>query len=194
RVVQAIRDPGLRDRIRAQGRPLILTSHDPETLARRYHEAIAAVLRETSRQDRPLRAVIDLRSTRPGVAGGIAGSERAFLEHLIQMDRVNQYTILAPADVQHDLARRGHSNVAFAADGLGARARKTTLAAARSLHRWLGVQYWRSPEVEILRRAHGLEADVVLSASGVIHPDVAPLTHVLMVSDIQHECCPEFFS
>ena len=30
--------------------------------------------------------------------------------------------------------------------------------------------------------------------SGLIHPDVALLTNVLIVSDISHECCPDAFS
>jgi glycosyltransferase involved in cell wall biosynthesis len=194
RVVEAIRDSGLRDRIRLPGRALVLTSHDPETLARRYYEAVGSVLRETSRPDRPLRVVIDLRSMRPGVAGGIERSSRLFLECLVRLDRVNRYAVLAPAEVRDDLVRLGHSNVTFASDRLGGRWRTAALAAARSLHRWCGAQYWRTPEVEILRRARAFGAEVALSVSGFIHPDVAPLTNVLIVPDIQHECCPKFFS
>jgi glycosyltransferase involved in cell wall biosynthesis len=194
RVAEAIRDPGLRDRIRAQGRPLVLTSHDPETLARRYCDAVGSVLRETSRSDRPLRAVIDLRGTRPGEAGGIESFSRVFLDCLGRLDRFNRYTVLAPAGVRHHLARRGHSNITLAADGPGAGWRKAALGAARFLHRRLGLQYWRTPEVELLQRARAFGAEVALSASGVIHPDVAPLTNVLIVPDLQHECRPEFFS
>jgi len=60
RVVEAIRDVGLRDRIRGEGRALVKTAHDPELLARRYHDGIAAVLREKQQQDGPLRAVLVL--------------------------------------------------------------------------------------------------------------------------------------
>lgn len=192
RVGEAIRDPALRDRIRARGRPLVLTSHDPETLARRYDEAVGSVLRETTPPDQPLRAVIDLRSIRPGLAGGIEGSPRAFLDHLVRLDRTNRYTVLAPAAVRDDLARRASSNVTFAPVRLGWRT--VALAAARFLHCRLGARYWRTPEVEILRRARSFGAGVALSVSGFIHPDVAPLTNVLIIGDIQHECCPEFFS
>jgi glycosyltransferase involved in cell wall biosynthesis len=39
-----------------------------------------------------------------------------------------------------------------------------------------------------------LNAEVALSISGYIHPDFYPLLNVLVVPDIQHEYCPEFFS
>ena len=194
RVIQVLRDPALRDQIRAQGRGLVLTAHDPDTLARRYHDAIGAALRETCSPDEPLRVVIDLRWMRPGVAGGIENLSRSFMNHLLQLDGVNRYTVLVPAEVRYDFDTRGRSNFTFTAvDGLGGHARRKALAAMRFLHSRLGTQYWRTPEVEVLRRARALGAEVALSVPGYIHPDVAPLTNVLIVPDIQHEYCPEFF-
>jgi glycosyltransferase involved in cell wall biosynthesis len=195
RVIEAIRDPGLRDRVRGQGRALVSTSHDPDMLARRYYEAIRSALREASRRDEPLRAVIDLRWMRPGGAGGIETLSRAFVNHLLQLDRVNRYTVLVPAEVRYDFDTRGRSNFTFAAvDGPGAYARRAALSATRFLHRRLGGQYWRTPDVETLRRARAFEAELALSIPGYIHPDVAPLTNVLIMPDIQHEYYPEFFS
>ena len=60
RVIETLRDPGLRDRIRAGGRALVSTSHDPDALARRYYEVVAAAVRDASQRDDPLRALIDL--------------------------------------------------------------------------------------------------------------------------------------
>ena len=195
RVIEAIRDPGLRDRIRASGRALVLSSHDPETLSRRYYEAISSAAGETSLPEEPLRAVIDLRWMRPGVAGGIETLSRSFLNHLVQLDGFNRYTVLVPAEVRYDFDARGRSNFRFAtADGPRTYARRVALSAARFLHGRLGLQYWRTPEVETLRRARALDAEVVLSVPGYIHPEVAPLTNVLIMPDIQHEYCPEFFS
>ena len=194
RVVEAIRDPALRDRIRAPGRPLVQTAHDPEMLARRYHEAVGSVLREVSRRERPLRIVVDLRSGRREGVEGIESSLGPLLDHLAELDRVNRYTVLASAETRDDLARHAHANVTVAVDKAGSRWRTATIAAVRALHRRLGTEYWRTPDVELLRRARAFDAEVALSVSGLIQPDVAPLTNVLIVSDIPHECCPEFFS
>ena len=194
RVVEAIGDPKLRDRIRAPGRSLVLASHDPETLARRYYAGIASALRETSPADRPLHAVIDLRPTHPGAAPEIERSTRVFLDHLGRLDRFNRYAVLAPGRAGLNLAGRELPDVRFAAARPSARWRKVALGAARAFHRGLGLQYWRTPEVETLREARAFGTDVALSVFGVINPDVAPLTNVLIVSDIQHECCPELFS
>src|SRR5262249_8250939 len=73
-------------------------------------------------------------------------------------------------------------------------ARKAALAVVHLLHGRLGLQWWRTPEVETLRRARANGAEVALSVTGYTHPDVKPLTNVLVMPDIQHEYCPEFFS
>lgn len=195
RVVEVIRDPGQRTRVRASGRALVATAHDPESLTRRYHDAIARALREENRAEQPLRALIDLRWMRPGVAGGIENLSRSFLDHLLRIDRFNRYTVLVPGEVRYDFDTRGCSSVAFAtADGPRAYARQAAVAAARWIPRRLGLQYWRTPEVERLRQARATGAEVALSVPGYIHPDVAPLPGVLIMPDIQHEYCPEFFS
>jgi glycosyltransferase involved in cell wall biosynthesis len=194
-VVRAIREPALRDAIRARGRALVSTAHDPAMLARHYYEAIASAVREARPRDEPLRAVIDLRWMRPGVAGGIENLSRSFVNQLIRLDRVNRYTVLVPAEVRYDFDTRASTNVTVApTDGLHAYARKAALTAARFLHGRLRVQYWRTPEVDRLRRARELEAEVALSIPGYIHPDFAPLTNVLVMPDIQHEYRPEFFT
>jgi glycosyltransferase involved in cell wall biosynthesis len=194
RVVEAIRDPALRDRIRAQGRPLVQAAHDPEMLARQYYEAVRGVLRETGRRERPLRIVVDVRSERREGVDGIASSPGPFLEHLVGLDRINCYTVLASAQMRNGLTRHRHANVTVAVDGAGSRWQKAAIAAVRVLHRRLGTQYWRTSDVELLRRARAFDAEVALAVCGVIHADVAPLPNVLIVSDLQHEYDPEFFS
>ncbi len=194
-VVRTLEDPELRDRIRAQGRALISTQHDPERLARQYYDCIASVLREKREEDGPFGAVIDLRWMRPGLAGGIENLSRAFLNELLRVDRFNRYTVLVPAVTRYDFDLRGRANFTVAvAAGPGRDAREVVLSAARLLHRRLKIQYWRTPEVQALRRARALGAEVALSIPGYIHPDLAPLTNVLIMPDIQHEYCPEFFS
>lgn len=194
RVVSALTTPALRDRVRRQGRALVEASHGPETLAGRYADAIRATLAETARPDAPMHALIDLRWMRPGVAGGIENLSRAFLDHLIRLDRVNRYTVLVPAEVQFDWDTRGGGHVRFvASDGPVAAAREALLSALRMAHRRVRLQYWRTPDVEALRRSAGERAEVALSVPGYLHPDVIPLSNVLIVPDIQHEYCPEFF-
>ena len=164
-----------------------------EVVALRAHADFVAA--DRAGRDEPLRAVIDLRWMRPGVAGGIENLSRSFMSRLLELDRVNRYTVLVPTEVRYDFDGRAAPNVTFeAADGPRAYARKAALIAARFLHGRLGVQYWRTPEVDTLRRARGLGAEVALSIPGYIHPDLAPFRNVLIVPDIQHEYCPEFFA
>jgi glycosyltransferase involved in cell wall biosynthesis len=195
RAVEAIQDPELRARIRAQGQAVVSAAHAPETLAYRYCDVLSSALRETSRRDEPLRAVIDLRWMRPGLAGGIENLSRSFVNCLLQLDRVNRYRVLVPTEVRYDFDKRAALNFTFeSVDSPHAYARKAALLTARFLHGRLGVQYWRTPDVDTLRRARDLRAEVALSIPGYIHPDLAPLTNVLIVPDIQHEYCPEFFA
>lgn len=195
RVVQALRDPHLRDQVRMQGRELIIHQHHPDKLAQRYYQAIASVVQEKQQQSSPLKVVIDLRWMRPGVAGGIENLSRSFLAHLQELDRFNQYTLLAPAEAKYDFDLRRNPNFRIAvADGPGHFWRQLGWLGARLLHHRLKVDYWRSQEVESLRRARALDADVALSIPGYIHPDLHPLANVLVVPDIQHEYHPEFFS
>jgi glycosyltransferase involved in cell wall biosynthesis len=65
---------------------------------------------------------------------------------------------------------------------------------ARLLAGALGVQYWRTPDVETLQRAREQDAQVALSIPGYIHPDLLPLGNVLVAPDIQHEYHPGFFT
>ena len=45
-----------------------------------------------------------------------------------------------------------------------------------------------------LRWLRSLDARLTYSFPGYTHPDVRALPNVLMVPDIQHEYCPEFFT
>ena len=194
-VIEALRNPGLRDRIRGRGRALVSTAHDPDALARRYYEVVESVVGEMRQRDDPLRAVIDLRWMRRGMARGLQSLSRSLVNHLLQLDGVNRYTVLVPAEARYDFDARGRSNFRFAAvDGPGVYAREAVLRALRFLHRRLGHQYWRTPAVEALRRVRALDAEVALSISGHVHPDMASLTNVLIVPDLEHEYHPEFFS
>jgi glycosyltransferase involved in cell wall biosynthesis len=195
KVIQAIRDPRVREPIRAQGRHLITEHHHPDRLVSRYYRAIASVVREKRQRADPMRAVIDLRWMRPGVAGGIENLSRSFVKQLLSLDAFNRYTVLVPAQVRYDFDLRSRPNVKVTAcDGPGHYSRRLLDQGLRSLHHRLKVDYWRSPEVDALRRAHTLDAEVALSVPGYINPDFAPLKNVLIVPDIQHEYCPELFS
>ncbi|HYB41946.1 MAG TPA: glycosyltransferase [Candidatus Methylomirabilis sp.] len=195
RVVEAIRDVGLRDRTRAQGRSLVWTAHHPGLLARRYHDEITSVLRDKRHREEPIRAAIDLRWMYPGRAGGIENLSRSFLDELLAIDRSNRYTILLPAQARYDFDLRGRANFRLlASDGPRHYARRAIGYAARRLHRKLGINYWRTPEVEALGRARALDAEVALSIPGYIHPDLSSLANVLIAPDIQHEYRPEFFA
>ncbi len=113
----------------------------------------------------PRRIVVDLRSEgRQGIEG-IESFPGLLLDHLAELDRVNRYTVLASAETRSDLARRAPANITVAPDGASSRWRTATMAAVRALHRRLGTEYWRTPDVELLRRARAFDAEVVLSVS-----------------------------
>lgn len=157
------------------------------------HTAASAV-REKQQRGGPMRVVIDLRWMRPGLAGGIENLSRSFLNHLLQLDSFNRYTVLVPAEVKYDFDLHSHPNFQITvADSPGHYWRRLLWHVARFLHSRLKFGYWRSPQVEALRRARALDAEVALSIPGYIHPDLYPLANVLIVPDIQHEYCPGFF-
>jgi glycosyltransferase involved in cell wall biosynthesis len=135
----------------------------------------------------PLHALIDLRWMHPGLAGGIENLSRSFLNHLLQLDSSNRYTVLVPSEVRYDFDTRHCSNFALiASDGPSTYLRRAVLNARDH----------RSPmsELEALQRIHELRADVALSIPGYINPDLAALRNVEILPDIQHEYLPEFFS
>jgi glycosyltransferase involved in cell wall biosynthesis len=194
-VTSVLADAALRDRIRTRGRAVVLAQHDPGPLAATYWNAVKSVAREKRDRADPMRVAIDLRWMRPGHAGGIENLSRSFLDHLVQLDGFNRYTLLLPSEACRDFDLRGHPNVRVTVvDGLGRYIRSGALESLRVLHRCAGISYWRTREVETLRRAHELRAEVALSMPGYIHPDVRPLRNVLVVPDIQHEYWPDLFS
>lgn len=195
RVVEAIRDPPRRREIRSKGRELVLEKHLPDTLARFYAEAVYAVVREKRAREEPLEIAIDLRWMHPGVAGGIENLSRSLLEEVGQLDRSNRYTVVVPTEGKYDLDVRSRPNFRMvASDGPRETFRRVAWVSVRVLHRLLRADFWRTGEVEVLRRAHRLAADVVLSTSGYIFTDMYPLRNVLVIPDLQHEFHPEFFT
>ncbi len=193
-VIRALQDPDLRNRIREQGRKLILEQHHPDKLAKFYYQAVTSRVYQKRQQDDPMRVAIDLRWMRPGVTGGIEQLSRSFLDRLVQLDHFNRYTVLAPSEIRFDFDLRHRSNFRIAADGLGYYAQRLLGRGVRFVHRRLKRDYWRSPEVETLQRIRAFRADIALSIPGYIHTDLYPLSNVLVVPDIQHEYYPEFFS
>jgi len=194
-VIQAIKDPQLRHRIRATGREIIIKQHNPERLAQQYHKVIATTIRAKKERAEAIRVLVDLRWMRPGLAGGTENLSRSFLKHLMVLDAYNRYTILLPSEIRYDFDLRNHTNFQIAfADSPRVYFRKVLWYGARFIHRLFKVDYWRSAEVETLRQARALDTEVALSIPGYIHPDLYPLANVLLVTDIQHEYYPEYFS
>jgi glycosyltransferase involved in cell wall biosynthesis len=195
RVIDALRDRALRDRVRSGGREIVTVQHRPATLAQRYYDAIATVVHEKRKRSGPMQAVVDLRWMHPGVAGGIENLSRSFLDELMNLDQFNAYTILAPSEIVWDFDRRGQDNFHIqASDGLRRDGEKLRWRAERFLHRRLRMDYWRSPQVEQLRSANSISAEVALSLSGYIVTDLFPFPNLVVFPDLQHEYYPEFFS
>jgi glycosyltransferase involved in cell wall biosynthesis len=79
-VVRALRDTALRERLRGSGRRRVLERHHPVDVAGAYHRRLVEVVRETTRDEPPLRVALDMRWMVPGRAGGLESVARSFLE------------------------------------------------------------------------------------------------------------------
>jgi glycosyltransferase involved in cell wall biosynthesis len=144
--------------------------------------------------DARFRAIVDLRWMRPGLAGGIENVGRAFLGCLQGVDDRNQYTVLLPGDSRYDLDTQGRPNLTLLAAGEpGHRLRRVLQRVVRLLPRWQRAAGRHACGVPARGRAE-LDADVAVSIPGYIQADLWPLANVLVVPDIQHEYCPEFFT
>ncbi|HTW95885.1 MAG TPA: glycosyltransferase [Tepidisphaeraceae bacterium] len=195
KTLAALRDPGLRDAIRRGGRDHVLEAHHPEKLAEKYYSRIEAAVRQKRATPRANRAIIDLRWMHPGVAGGIENLSRSFIQHLAELDAVNQYTLLVPSEVKYDFDLRRSSNFKVRADhGFRAHSRSAINLAKQLSLQWLKVGSSWTQEAQSMRTAAAYRADVALSPSGYIKRDLYPLRNVLLVHDLQHEYLPELFA
>jgi glycosyltransferase involved in cell wall biosynthesis len=193
-IARVLDEPPLRDSVRTAGRTLVRTEHDPAGLVRTYAADLAAVVREKSAAEAPLALTMDLRWMTPGLAGGIEHLARAFLRELLALDRQNRYTILLPDRCRDEFDLRRNPNVrVLSTDSLGRAFGAVRRRLSAAAHRAVRFDYWESPELDRLRFLRELDSDLVYSFPGYIYPDVLGLPQVLMVPDIQHEYCPEFF-
>jgi glycosyltransferase involved in cell wall biosynthesis len=194
-VVRVLRDTAARDRLRGPGRRIVLERHDPVRVGCAYHRRLLEVVAERAGEDEPLRVALDLRWMVPGRAGGLESVARAFLEHLVGWDGRNEYVALVPARCRFDFDLRAHPNVRIeSTDSLRAYLRAAGRVVRRAAHRAMKVDPYDSPAVANLRFLHALDAEIAYSFPGHIAPDLLPLRHVLLVTDIQHEYHPEFFA
>jgi glycosyltransferase involved in cell wall biosynthesis len=194
-VIRALGEPDFRDRLRHAGRMVALDAHHPQRIASNYYHEIQTALREKIQHDVPMRVALDMRWMTPGMAGGLENLARAFMQHLISLDRYNAYTAILPACTSYDFDLRGHDNIRIVTrDSVSTLLQRARRRISRAIHSRLRLDHWESPEVVNLRFARSLDAEIVYSFPGYIFPDVYPLRHVLMVPDIQHEFFPEFFS
>jgi glycosyltransferase involved in cell wall biosynthesis len=193
-VIQAIRDPELRERIRMEGRKRIFQQHHPGILAKKYHDGIASILREKKKKEASFHALIDLRWMHPQFAGGIENLSRSFLNHLLHLDSFNQYLVLLPPETRYDFDMRHRPNFRIR---MGESQKYDWRSLVRRacqgvLHR-LRIPPWQPPELRTLRRVRSFKTEIALSIPGYISPDLYPLLNVLVVPDVQHEFYPEFF-
>jgi glycosyltransferase involved in cell wall biosynthesis len=195
RVIQGLRDEGFRNGLRHAGRNVALVEHHPARIAADYHRELRAVVADKARQDTPMRVALDMRWMLPGLAGGLENLARSFMRHLIALDRHNSYTAILPARCRYDFDVREDGNVRIATrDSFADDVRRVRQRLRHALHARLRLDDWESADVLDLRFARSLNAEIAYSFPGYIRPDLYPLRQVLMVPDIQHEYCPEFFS
>ena len=194
-ILRVLSDKNLKERIKKGGRDIILTEHNPVTIAQKYYQSIVEVYQQKQAREKSKCTVIDLRWLKPGLPGGIERLARSFIQELIRLDGQNEYIVYGSSAIKFDFDFRYHPNFRFEeSTGPKVIARKIWKKGVSGLHHALKIPYWRSPEVNQLLDLRNLGASVAYSIPGYIHPQLYPLSNVLVVPDIQHEYFPEFFS
>ncbi len=194
-VMEYLRSPPAAAAIQTGGYEILKAGHDPEQIGRRYFALLQETLAQRQTRRGPLRAAIDLRWMYPGVAGGIENLARSFLHCLLRINQDNHYTIIVPRVARHDFAMPMQPGFTVdSRDHPACRARSGWLRLARQVHECLRLDYWRSPEVERLRSAARLGAEVALAVPGYIHPELRGLRNIVIMTDLQHEYHPAFFT
>jgi glycosyltransferase involved in cell wall biosynthesis len=195
RVIEVLQNDVLRERLRKRGREIVVQQHDPQKLANRYYGAIKNVFEQKRHGVIRGKTVIDLRWMIPGLAGGAENLSRSFLDELIQLDNVNEYTLLIPRQLQFEFDLRTHHNFRLMqVDSPQRKLQRVWRRSVRKLYQSAHLDYWRSFEVEQLQFVRDLHASTALSIPGYINPDLFVLKNVLVVLDLQHEYLPEFFT
>lgn len=193
-VARLLCEPERGDQLRRAGRQLVFAEHNPKQIAANYHRVIRSLVAEKAHVDQPMRVAVDMRWMYPGNAGGLENLARSFMRELIALDRYNHYTALIPGRCRHDFdLRRNHNIRTISIDSIDGYLERARRLISRVISSRLRLDNWESPEVLKLRFQRSLEAEIVYSFPGYIHPDFDGLRHVLMVPDIQHEYFPEFF-
>ena len=183
-----------RRRLGTAGRQVAVARHDPKLIAEGYYTHLRRTATDNL-QHAPMRVALDMRWLTPGLAGGLENLARSFMRHLIVLDRHNSYTMIVPARCRYDFDLRGCRNFRVTCrDSVKPAACHLLWQGTQRLHATLRLDYRRSPDVVSLEFLRSLDAEIVYSFPGYIHPEMLPLPQVLMVPDIQHEYLPELFS
>ncbi len=192
-ILKVLSDKNFKEYVKKGGRNIILTEHNPVTLTRKYYQNIAKVYQQ-KRTQQNMHILIDLRWLKPGLPGGIERLARSFIQELVNLDDQNEYIIYGSSTIKFEFDFRYHPNFRFE-ESAGPRktAQKVWRKGVSGLHHLLKIPYWRSSEVNQLLDLHKLGASMAYSIPGYIHPQLYPLTNLLVVPDIQHEYFPEFF-
>jgi len=194
-VTAAMRNPEERRRLGRSGRAFAVEHHNPKETVARYHAHLRSVAEAKSALHAPMRVALDMRWLVPGLAGGLENLARSFVRELISLDAYNSYTMILPAVCRHDFDLRDRTNFrVICRDSVATVAKDLLWQATRALHAALRLDYPRSAEVRALEFLRSLDAEIVYSFPGYIHPEVGHLRQLLMVPDIQHEYLPECFS
>jgi len=124
----------------------------------------------------------------PGYTGGIEVLARSLLNTLIRVDATREYTVMLPSVARYDFDVGGRGNFHLqTCDGLGYYLPKLALVLKKNL------LSKPSQNDDIWIQARRTDAQIALSPSGIIYPDLYPLKNLLILPDLQHEYLPELF-
>jgi glycosyltransferase involved in cell wall biosynthesis len=133
--------------------------------------------------------LLDLRWMIPGYTGGIEVMSRALLNTLLQIEANREFTVLLPAVTRYDFnvmeRRNFHLQVC---DGPGYYLAKLGMVLGRAINR----KAFHPDQTWV--QARRTKAQIAVSPSGIIYPDLYPLKNLLILPDLQHEYHPEFFT
>jgi glycosyltransferase involved in cell wall biosynthesis len=132
-----------------------------------------------------MHALVDLRWLKPGYTGGIEIAARSFVNTLIQLDKVNTYTLLLRPEIRFDFDLKNHPNFRVQVC-YGPR-----YYAVRFLAKFIKRKVSKPGFKRILEQ--DTDAEIAISLSGYSFEDIRGWKNVLVLPDLQHEFMPQFF-
>jgi glycosyltransferase involved in cell wall biosynthesis len=189
----ALTDPGSCDNVVANAKEYLLANNSIPAAAPGFQRLVDKAVRIKERK--PFKLLFDLRWMELGHAGGIEQATYELVSAIGQIDRRNEYRVLAPRSACCEWSFSPEFKIRT---HYSDHAERETEALRSLLVNGLGESVGRSPILNTAMRNlanyRRLDFDMVHSVAGYTHPDLLGFPGVLTINDLQHLHYPEFFT